>query len=164
LVSSYVRAQLHVVLERGEMNTRATRLGCAQKLRTRKRARLSGAICVVAIAATLLPAIPAQAGQSSPPGEIKGVDLANAPYQLPAPPPVLTDEQRQPPVDLSGLDGLWPADVVPAIPGGDQSATELLDSATPLLAEGSANTDIYGYGENDADHFATAYTDVVNRE
>src|SRR5438093_9335435 len=68
------------------------------------------------VAIVVLPALPAHAAQGAAPSPIASVDPASAGFQVPGNPPALTDAQHQPVVDLSGLEGVWPSDVVQTLP------------------------------------------------
>src|SRR6478672_5429830 len=130
------------------MRSRATRPAAVRlgSSKNRSRSQRVAPVCVLGTVTAFLPALPAEAGQASPPNQIKPVDLAGAPYELPPPPPPLSEQQYAQPVDLSGLPGIWPDEATTAVPGGDRTATEILGSATPLLADGSPNTDVFGLG------------------
>jgi RHS repeat-associated protein len=130
----------------------------------RRARRFLPLLATLALLAAPLPAVAAAATQEAPPDPIEGVDLANQPYELPPPPPELTDEQHDVPTDLSGLPGIWPDEATTTVPGGNTPPLELADEATPLLAEGSPTSDVYGLGANDADHLVAAYTGIVNHE
>jgi hypothetical protein len=84
------------------------------------------------------------------------VDPANEPYEKPAVPEPPTTEERLPVIDLSELPGLWPADVVEAYPGirDPVSPDEAIEGASPLPTRGDATTDVFGIGEESAEHLA----------
>jgi len=134
--------------------------------RTRLGRAAIPSICV-ATAIVVLPTIPAHASQTAAPAPIASVDPASLSYASPPGPVALTDAQHQPVVDLSELEGLWPSDAVQVLPfdtSGAVSPRDAIDGATPVLADGSATTDVYGTGPNDASHLALVYPDVVNAE
>lgn len=85
--------------------------------RTRRSRRLArGCVSFAPFVPLLATQLPAQA-QSAGPASLQGVDPALAPYVKPAPIEPLTAEERLPVIDLSELPGLWPKDVVEAVPG-----------------------------------------------
>ena len=126
------------------------------------RVRMLGFLLVssLIIAIPTLPAI-AAAGD-----EIESVDPASDPIATPDPVPPPTDEQRQPVLDFSDLEGLWPQDVEIVTPGEVDPATpdEALADAALLETEGTADTDIYADGSSDSSHIAVIQTDDVNKQ
>jgi len=112
------------------------------------RRSLSFALVLLAITA-VLPAVPALAGVLSPLSDtVSSADPAHASYQKASTPPPLTDAQRLPVVDLSGLPGIWPNDVVAAYPGdiAPTSPAAAVAGDRPLPAAGAPGFDAFADG------------------
>ncbi len=124
-----------------------------------------GAFAGLLIVASTLTTAPVALGQSVDElPSVEAVDPANEPYPLPDPPPPLTDEQRLPVLDLSDIEGLWPEDIVEIVPGKTDpvSPTDAVAGEEPLLDEGGANLDAFGFGPDDTNHIALVYPSDVN--
>ncbi|MDH4365588.1 MAG: DNRLRE domain-containing protein, partial [Acidimicrobiia bacterium] len=115
---------------------------------------------------SLVVAIPAAAaGLGGEIAEVESVDPASDPYRLPASTDTPTGEQRLPVLDLSDIEGLWPADAVemPPAPLDPESPEEALAGTKLLPDEGTASLDVYGVGPEDTAHVAVVYPEDVNK-
>jgi len=130
--------------------------------RPKRRRAWSITLCIALTLATLTP-LPAIGAVAPPPGE--DVDPANAPFEKPAPPAPPTDEERLPVIDLSDLGGLWPEDVVPALPGARDPASpaSALAGSEPLPKAGSENVDVFATSEG-TEHIALVEAQATNEK
>ena len=112
----------------------------------------------------LLSQIPTLTLLAAPADGVASVDPASATVAVPAPVPPPTQEQRLPVMDLSDVEGIWPADVTEVVPGAVDpgSPDQALADATPLPSEGAADVDAYAVTGTPSEHIALIHPDDVN--
>ncbi len=128
--------------------------------------RLGVAVLGLFVVVSSLASIPATAaGVDIEIGEVKSVDPASRPFEVPPATEAPTDEQRMPVLDLADLEGIWPDEAVEVAPApiDPETPEQALEGTKLVPSEGSGSVDVYGVGPDDSTHVAVIYPEDVNK-